>query len=333
MNKHSGTGMRENHITDFTGKNVNSNQTDIEEQVKQIKAAELKKISPLIFVKPAIISFFALIVTFFLDISKVPFLGEISIDLAKSVYPEWNPANQSIVPLQFWWLPPAAFVLFMLIAFKTYGDLRKLVIDDTPHENTERVISSAMSLVDGIATALPLIGAAILLVSIKLGPEIFLGISVPFEIKALIVLAIAKLFEPVLDTMGEQFQKILNRAANLRDSYYPKQQLEEIKKLVGYLESREKYSFGNAPKLSSDELKAYKENLLEVQKISFDTYQNFKAINQVLERMRLLLKNNQEHMKDLDELSKSIDSMAMHLNHEHVSKSLDNLNSIVNKKG
>ncbi len=325
--------MRENHITAFAENSADKNQTGIEEQVRQLKADELKKITPLIFIKPAVISFVALIVTFFLDISSVPVLGEISKNLAKSVYPQWNPANQTIVPLQFWWLPVAAFALFMLIAFKTYNDLRKLVLDDTPHENTERVISSAMSLVDGIATALPLIGAAILLVSIKLGPEIFLGISVPFEIKALIVLAIAKLFEPVLDTMGEQFQKILNRAANLRDSYYPKQQLEEIKKLVGLLENREKYSLGNVPKLSNDELKAYKENLLEVQKISFETYQNFKAVNQVLERMRLLLKNNQEHMKDLDELSKSIDSMAMHLNHEHVSKSLDNLNSIVNKKG
>ncbi len=324
--------MRENNISDFNDNKNISTQSDIEEQVKQIKAAGLKKITPAIFIKPALISFFALIVTFFLDISKVPFLGEISINLAKSVYPEWNPANRAIEPLQFWWLPFAAYALFMLIAYKTYSDLRKLVADDTPHENTERIISSAMSLVDGIATALPLIGAAILLVSIKLGPEIFLGISVPFEIKALIVLALAKLFEPVLDTMGENFQKILNKAANIRDSYYPKQQLEEIKKLVSLLENREKYSFAVNHKLSADELKSYKENLLEVQKISFDTYQNFKAINQVLERTKLLLQNNQEHMKDLDELSKSIDSMAMHLNHEHVSKSLDNLNSIVNKK-
>ncbi len=323
--------MRENHITEFNNGN-SSYQNDVEEQVKQIKAAGLKKISPLIFIKPAIISFFALILTFFLDISSVPFLREVSINLAKGIYPEWHPANQSIVPLQFWWLPFAAYTLFILIAYKAYNDLRNLVADDTPHENTERVISSAMSFIDGIATALPLIGAAILLVSIKLGPEIFLGISVPFEIKALIVLAIAKLFEPVLDSMGEAFQKILNRAADIRDSYYPKQQLEEIKKLVAYLANREKYSLAATHKFSPDELKAYKDNLVEVQKISFDTYQNFKAINQVLERTSLLLQNNQEHMKDLDELSKSIDSMAMHLNHEHVSKSLDNLNAIVNKK-
>jgi len=41
---------------------------------------------------------------------------------------------------------------------------------------------------------MPLLGAAILLIAIKEGPTIFLGFSVPFEVKSILILAIGKLF-------------------------------------------------------------------------------------------------------------------------------------------
>lgn len=313
----------------------NSRNVDFEinKLISTLKERELKNISYLYILKPAVISFAALIFSIFLDISTVPVLGNITIDIAKSLYPGWEPLNEGIVALKFWWLPIISYGLFMLIAFKAYNDSFETIKTTTSSGSIEKIVSSSMSLVDGIATALPLIGAAILLVSIKMGPEIFLGISVPFEIKALIVLALAKLFEPVLDHIDGGFQKIIDKANDLKDHYYPHKQFEEIKQLTIYLKEREQFVAAAAVKLSPDELSTYKDNLKEVQTISFDTYQNFKAINQVLERMKLLLDGNREHLTNLDELSKSIDTMAVNLNHEQVSKSLDNLNSIVNREG
>ena len=61
---------------------------------------------------------------------------------------------------------------------------------------------------------------SILLISIKLGEEVFLGLSVPFEVKALIVLAIGKLFEPVLDQLGMEFQAVVNHVSDIRDKYF-----------------------------------------------------------------------------------------------------------------
>ncbi len=306
-------------------------KSEIDIAVQKAKDEELKKISPLIIIKPAIVSFVALIITIFLDISSVPVLGQVTINIAKSFYPSWTPTNASIVPLQFWWLPIGTYFLFILIALKAYYESYNLVKSNASLENTDKVISSSMSMVDGLATALPLIGAAILLVSIKMGPEIFLGISVPFEIKALIILALAKLFEPVLDYIGARFQRVINKANELQEAYYPKKQLEKLNKLTQYLEDREQLYAAASAKLSPEELESYKTNLTEVQKISFDTYQNFKAINQVLEKMQSLLTKNKEHLNELDNLSKSIDNMAVSLNNENVTKSLDNLNSIVNK--
>ncbi|GBD89959.1 hypothetical protein BMS3Abin04_00674 [bacterium BMS3Abin04] len=311
----------------------NNSDFEINKLISDLKESELKKISSLSILKPAVISFVALIFSVFLDISTVPVLGHITIDIAKSLYPGWVPLNEGIVALKFWWLPIVSYGLFIIIAFKAYNDSYKMIKTTTSSGSIDKIVSSSMSLVDGIATALPLIGAAILLVSIKMGPEIFLGISVPFEIKALIVLALAKLFEPVLDYIDGRFQKIIDKASDLKDHYYPQKQLEEIKQLTNYLKEKEQLVSTAAVKLSPDELSSYKNNLKEVQTISFDTYQNFKAINQVLERMKLLLDGNREHLTYLDELSKSIDTMAVNLNHEQVSKSLDNLNSIVNREG
>ena len=87
--------------------------------------------------------------------------------------------------------------------------------------------------------ALPLIGAAILLVSIRLGEEVFLGISVPFEIKALIVLAIGKLFEPVLDQIGLEFQNVANHVRDLKEKYFSRIQIESSKSLMKQLNQGE----------------------------------------------------------------------------------------------
>lgn len=300
-------------------------------KITKIKERGLAQISPSIIIKPAIFSFVVLLVSMFVDLSKVPFLGDVTINIAKQLYPNWEPVASTVEPIQFWWIPIVSYFLFMGIAFKEYKGLFNHVRATTPRQNIDRIISSSMSLIDGYATALPLVGAAILLVSIKLGPEIFLGISVPFEIKALIVLAMAKLFEPVLDYIGVKFQKILNNADDYQEQFYQKMQVKQTEKLIGIMEKNGS-STSKESNLPVEHLVKYREELEKIKKISFETYQNFHALNKLTSQINENIKGNEEHLNVLNQLSRNIDSMATNLSNKGVSSSLNSLELIVNKR-
>jgi len=153
----------------------------LEEELDSFTRSAVSKIKFRLLIKPAIISFVALIVSFFLDVSAVPFLGNVTFDLARSLFPGWEPPVTAFEPYTFWWLPVISYALFLFISYITYSKLKIEIIRTPATETIDRLIQAAMSVIDSIATALPLIGAAILLISIRLGEEVFLGISVPFE--------------------------------------------------------------------------------------------------------------------------------------------------------
>lgn len=322
-------------INQAINNNLDVSSNNLDKKVSEIKEKALTNISPIILIKPAIFSFVVLLVSLFIDLSSVPFLGDVTIGLAKQLYPEWEPAVQSVKPIQFWWLPIISYLFFITIAIKEYMGLFSHVRATTPRENIDRIISSSMSLIDGYATALPLVGAAFLLVSIKLGPEIFLGLSVPFEIKALIVLAIAKLFEPVLDYIGVKFQKVINQASDFQEQYYQKMQIKQTNKLIELLSGEKNMNSSNINQplnLQSDDLKLYRDELEKIKTISFETYQNFNALSKLSQTLKSNLEGNKEHLTVLNNLSQNIDSMATNLNNEGVSKSLNSLENIVNRR-
>ncbi len=329
-------------MTEIQNQNVNNdgklNPMDeqyLTKKIEQIKEKSLSKISPIILIKPAIFSFVVLIFSLFIDISNVPILGNITIEIAKSLYPSWQPTAKAVEPIQFWWLPLVSYIFFVTIAIKEYKGLFSHVRVTTPRENIDRIISSSISLIDGYSTALPLIGAAFLLVSIRLGPEIFLGLSVPFEIKALIVLAIAKLFEPVLDYIGVKFQKVINVASDFQEQYYQKLQVKQTEKLIKVISENNNSNSSPAQignNISVESLKSFREELEKIKTISFDTYQNFNILNKLAEQLNTNLENNEKHLGSLHQLSQSIDSMASNLSDEKVAQSLNNLELIVNKR-
>ncbi len=117
-----------------------------------------------------------------------------------------------------------------------------------------------------------LIGAAVLLISIKLGEEVFLGLSVPFEIKALIVLAIGKLFEPVLDQLGVEFQNVVNHIKDIRERYFSRIQIENSKNLIKQMSSN---SNQVVPEFSPQDLEQYKAVLEYTSKVSDVINKNF----------------------------------------------------------
>jgi hypothetical protein len=84
--------------------------------------------------------------------------------------------------------------------------------------------------------------------------------------------------------------------------------------------------------LQSDDLKLYRDELEKIKTISFETYQNFNALSKLSHILKSNLEGNKEHLTVLNNLSQSIDSMATNLNNEGVSKSLNSLENIVNRR-
>ncbi len=130
-----------------------------------------------------------------------------------------------VFPLE--WYPIVFFGIFVFIAFKANKKLKsELLKNDSTESEIDRVIDKYVGVVDGIGTALPLIGAAVILFTVGAGRQeqssefignahnLFLGFAVPFEIKSIFILAIAKLFESVFDEMALQYQEIMEKVKN-----------------------------------------------------------------------------------------------------------------------
>jgi len=170
--------------------------------------------------RSALPSFLLLLLSIMVDVSYVPFLGRVANNFASYLFPGAQMHNQSVEPVRFWWLPFAAYILFILFAYLSNRNLKKQIATKGPAEDIiARIIESYSGLVDAIATALPLLGAAILLISIKEGPTIFLGFSVPFEVKSILILAIGKLFGSVFEVQGLQFQAITEEISKFETEY------------------------------------------------------------------------------------------------------------------
>jgi hypothetical protein len=170
--------------------------------------------------RSALPSFLLLLLSIVVDVSYVPFLGRTANNFASYLFPGAQMTNQSVEPVRFWWLPFAAYILFVLFAYLSNRNLKKQIATKGPAEDIiARIIESYSGLVDAIATAMPLLGAAILLISIKEGPTIFLGFSVPFEVKSILILAIGKLFGSVFEVQGLQFQAITEEIGKFETEY------------------------------------------------------------------------------------------------------------------
>ncbi len=170
--------------------------------------------------RSALPSFLLLLLSIVVDVAYVPFLGRVATNFASFIFPGAQLTNQSVEPIRFWWLPFAAYILFILFAYLSNRSLKKQIATKGPAEDIiARIIESYSGLVDAIATAMPLLGAAILLISIKEGNTIFLGFSVPFEVKSILILAIGKLFGSVFEVQGLQFQAITEEINKFETEY------------------------------------------------------------------------------------------------------------------
>ena len=313
---------------------VNSKITDIyskdglEQELERYTESAVSNIRFALIIKPAIISFVALIFSFFLDLSTVPILGNITIKIAQSLFPNWQADVSMISPFYFWWMPVVVYALFVFLAYLAYNKLRLEIIRTPASETIDRVISSYTSVIDSISTALPLIGAAILLISIQLGEEVFLGLSVPFEVKALIVLALGKLFEPVLDQLGVEFQNVVNHVSDIKERYFSRIQIENSKNLLKQMGG----SGVRGGELSLKDLENYKNVLEQTARLSELVQRNFVTIHGVLEKINSIQAITPEKIAQLKDLANSITQASNSLGDEKTVTGLKHLESIVVKR-
>jgi hypothetical protein len=303
---------------------------ELEVELEEYTRLAVRKIQFTVIIKPALISLIALFVSFFLDISKVPVLGYVTIDLAKSLFPSWNPVSEKVIPFSFWWLPIITYAFFVFLSYFAYSRLKLEIIRTPASATIDRVINSYTSVIDSISTALPLIGAAILLISIKLGEEIFLGLSVPFEIKALIVLALGKLFEPVLDQLGVEFQNIVNHVEDIRQKYFSRIQVENSKNILKQLNTSTN-GLGSGNELSLAEVEKFKQLVEHSAKLSEIMHKNFASISALTEKINQIESITSQKINELNTLANSINQASNSLGDDKTLTGLKYLESIVKK--
>jgi hypothetical protein len=150
--------------------------------------------------KVAILSIAVLIASIFINLSSAQ-IGPLSINSF------WAAILQYGIPISLG-------ILFTFSAKWAIEALEtELKGDGLTEAEITRVIEKYTGFVDGLGTAMPLIGAAILLYTIGYEFEndsqrklAFSGFAVPFEIKAILILASAKLFESVFDEIALRYQ-------------------------------------------------------------------------------------------------------------------------------
>jgi hypothetical protein len=303
----------------------------LEEELDSYTRSAVGKIRFKLVIKPAIISFIALVVSFFLDVSTVPLLGDVTFDLARELFPTWEAPLNAFEPFSFWWLPIFAYALFLFISYLAYNKLKIEIIRTPASETIDRLIEASTSVIDSIATALPLIGAAVLLISITLGEEIFLGLSVPFEIKALIVLAIGKLFMPVLDQLGVEFQNVVNHVKDIRDKYFSRIQIENSRNLMKGLNKGGMLGSGGE-KLSVEDMQRFKSVMDETSRLSDVILKNFSSAREMMEKISQLEQIGSDKIQQLNALANSITQASSSLTDERTLAGLKHLEAIVVKK-
>lgn len=321
----------ENYVDPVSPIAVDNESNILEEKVTAYKKEAIRQIKFSVIIKPAIISFIALIISFFLDLSNVPLLGNISQRIAKGLFPSWQGNTDVFMPYSFWWIPVVVYVLFISLGLSAYLKLKNEVSKRTSTETIDKILSSYTTMVDSIAMSLPLLGAAILLISIKLGEEVFLGLSVPFEVKALIILAIGKLFEPVLDQLGLEFQSVVDHVKNMRDRYYSQLQVRNSKSIVKQLSHHSGNGNRSLPEINPKELEQFRTILAQTSQESEIILKNFTSVLQVLEKINNLQSLTPERIEQLKVMADSLSQATSNLNDERTVTGLKYLESIVRK--
>jgi len=275
--------------------------------------------------KAGLPSFILVILSFFIGISDLPVVGNIFNNLANYISPGQVLSHTDIQPVSLWWFPFAVYIIFVACAMRANASIkREIELNGASEASITRIIDRYSGIVDGIGTALPLLGAAILLISIEKGPAIFLGFAVPFEIKSIIILAIAKLFDSVFDALALKYQEVQEEIKNAERVYYYQKQATLQKSIL------EKMGFASGPveirsSVSEDHLRKIYETMKSTEQMSI-------SIKDLISEISHLKLPDERILRELENTAKTISDTIVGLKDNSVLRSLDNLVYISGKR-
>ncbi|MDQ3020596.1 MAG: hypothetical protein M3R36_08505 [Bacteroidota bacterium] len=309
-------------------------------ELKQIKKIiinrNIQKIysdSYLTILKASIPAFILLLLSFFVGVESAPFLGNIFESISKYINPEQQVLNTDIQPVTLWWFPFVIFLIFVFCAIRANMALKKEFIErEASEDSITRIIDRYSGIVDGLGTALPLLGAAVLLISIEKGPAVFLGFAVPFEIKSILILAIAKLFDSVFDALALKYQEIQEGIKNMERAYQYSQQNKSI-------EIKNNNIIQPIPPpiiIESSVTKEQVDRIYETMKASHELGLNIKLLIAEINNLKLpeerVLRELQKTSVSLGESIKFLGTTLDSFKDTNVNKSLANLVTLLGKK-
>lgn len=260
---------------------------------------------------PMIPSLIALVISIIIDTSYVPFLGKVAENLANMIFPGSVTLNAAIQPVSLWWMPLLVYGIFVLCAELSFRKLMKEVsTKGVSQEIIERITNRYSTIVDGLGTALPLLGAAILLISIKEGPIVFLGLSVPFEIKAIIILAIAKLFEIVFDSQGLKFAELREELNDLEKEYFSERDDIHQRAILQQLHEGFSRRSGDgamiSDKFTKEEAKELQNSLMKASEFSEHISKNIVIMKNAILEMSKTNVHDSELLRELQNTTQSL---------------------------
>lgn len=141
-------------------------------------------------------------------------------------------------------VPLGAWYYFRKLSGNANSDLFEEVgMTDSSESEITRIIDKYSGFADGIGTALPLFGAAVLLGVVALGDsgdqatykvyieKYFMNLAVPFEVVSILVLASAKLYESVFDELSLRYQEVIDHAKIVEKKYYHDETIQAIRSI------------------------------------------------------------------------------------------------------
>lgn len=269
-------------------------------------------------------SLLLLILSFFIGVADVPFMGNIFETISKYINPGQEVLNTEIQPITLWWFPFIVYIIFIFCAIRANIVLRKEIsLHGASETSITRIIDRYSGIVDGIGTALPLLGAAILLISIEKGPAVFLGFAVPFEIKSILILAIAKLFDSLFDALALKYQEIQEKVKTIERVYYYQKEAKLQRDILEKMFPVQDSKFPQGPitiesSVTEEQLSSIYETMKTTQEMSL----NIKDLISEINNLKL---PDEKILKELQTTSKFLGETIQSLNDNKVLKSLDNL--------
>ncbi|MBL8007482.1 MAG: hypothetical protein JNJ56_08125 [Ignavibacteria bacterium] len=296
----------------------------IKKNIDKINAESFRTI-----IKAGLPSLLLVLLSFFIGVADVPFIGNIFNSIASYISPGQILSNTDIQPVTLWWFPFIVYLIFIVCAVRANASIiREININGASEASITRIIDRYSGIVDGIGTALPLLGAAILLISIEKGPAIFLGFAVPFEIKSIIILAIAKLFDSVFDALALRYQEVQEEIKNAERVYYYQKQATLQKTIIDRIIPKTSYPSGPVEIKSS----VTEEHLRKIYETMKSTEEMSKSIKSMISEINNLRMPDERILKELEKTAAVISETVSSLKDSNVLKSLDNLVYISGKR-